>query len=597
MKTSSQGILPKGFVVNDLYTILLFVKKGSNAETYRVKSKNGKIYSLKLFDDSNLNQSSLNENDLITEIEILKLISHPNIISYQDSGELIYAEKKHSFLVVDFIPGETLAEKIKRDGIIPSYEIKPIIEDVLSGLNYLHSSSNPIVHNEITPDNIMLDLSSDIVSAKIIDLGYALHPENAQMKKSNQGLNPYFLATESIEGQCSPISDLFSLAATMYFALYGMPPWFDPKKKFDPNQEVQEDEIVRARKTPLIFPELSLNVASVDQSILDLLDIGLQENPKKRFQSADDFSKALKRNSKDENSLKADKNYQTKKTQITKADDSTEGGFKAIAGMRDLKAKMKLDVIDALNNPEEYARYGISIPNGILLYGPPGCGKTFFAKNFAQEVGFNFILAMPSTLKSKYVNGTQENIAEMFVEAEKNAPTVIFIDEINELLPSRDSEAHEMSKSAVNEMLAQMDRTGEKKILIIGATNYPNMIDSAMLRTGRLDKKFYISPPDFEARESLFEMSLKRRPMDKNIDFKKLSELTKNYVSSDIEFIVDEASRAALSQKSEITMEILENTILATPPSISEEELKKYEALIMEKSPPEKERKSIGFKR
>ena len=87
--------------------------------------------------------------------------------------------------------------------------------------------------------------------------------------------------------------------------------------------------------------------------------------------------------------------------------------------MKELKAQLQLDVIDALHNPEEYAKYGVTIPNGILLYGPPGCGKTFFAKHFAEEVGFNFMLATPSTLKSRFINATQENIAKMFEEAEK----------------------------------------------------------------------------------------------------------------------------------------------------------------------------------
>ena len=137
----------------------------------------------------------------------------------------------------------------------------------------------------------------------------------------------------------------------------------------------------------------------------------------------------------------------------------------------------------------------------MLLYGPPGCGKTFFAKHFAEEVGFNFMCITPATLKSRYVNATQENIAKMFKEAEENAPTVIFIDEMNELVPNRDDgNVHEMSRSAVNEMLAQMDRTGEKGIFIIGATNYPNMIDPAILRAGRLDKKYYISLPFIIAR-------------------------------------------------------------------------------------------------
>jgi transitional endoplasmic reticulum ATPase len=215
----------------------------------------------------------------------------------------------------------------------------------------------------------------------------------------------------------------------------------------------------------------------------------------------------------------------------------------------------------------------------LLLYGPPGCGKTFFAKRFAEEVGFNFMLMTPASLKSKWINATQENIAKMFEEAEKNAPTIIFIDEINELLPNRDSDAHEMAKSAVNEMLAQMDRTGEKGIFIVGATNYPDMIDPAMLRAGRLDKKFYLPPPDFEARKILFEMYLKHRPLDFGIDYERLSKLTENYVSADIELLVNEAARSALKTKSRITMQILEKIIKSTPPSVPLAELQKYEAI------------------
>jgi transitional endoplasmic reticulum ATPase len=119
----------------------------------------------------------------------------------------------------------------------------------------------------------------------------------------------------------------------------------------------------------------------------------------------------------------------------------------------------------------------------------------------------------------------------MFKEAEENAPTIIFIDEMNELVPNREGDVHEMSRSAVNEMLAQMDRTGEKGIFIIGATNYPNMIDPAILRAGRLDKKYYLSPPDKEARKAMFELYLKERPYDFGLDYNHLAELTDNYVS------------------------------------------------------------------
>lgn len=301
-----------------------------------------------------------------------------------------------------------------------------------------------------------------------------------------------------------------------------------------------------------------------------------------RFSSADEFIKALKGEVivDDIDTIqiqKSDKEPTKKKT--TYSSVAKGKGFSAIAGMQDLKNQLQVDVIDALRNPEEYEKYGVTIPNGMLLFGPPGCGKTFFAKHFAEEVGFNFMLIKPSTLKSRYVNATQENIAKMFEEAEENAPTIIFIDEMNELVPNRDSDAHEMSKSAVNEMLAQMDRTGEKGIFIIGATNYPHMIDPAILRAGRLDKKFYLSPPDFEARKAMFEMYLKPRPIDFGIDYEKLATLTDNFVAADIELLVNDASRNALKIKGRITMQTLENIIKNYKPSVSIKELNKYEEL------------------
>ena len=164
----------------------------------------------------------------------------------------------------------------------------------------------------------------------------------------------------------------------------------------------------------------------------------------------------------------------------------------------------------------------------------------------------------------------------MFKDAEENSPTIIFIDEMNELVPNRDSDVHEMARSAVNEMLAQMDRTGERGIFIIGATNYPDMIDPAILRAGRLDKKYYIGVPDFAARKLMFELYLKERPYDFGLDYDKLAQLTQNFVSSDIEMIVNDASRIALKQKSRITMAILEKVISETKPSISAKELEKY---------------------
>lgn len=573
-----QGILPKNFSVNEKYSVMLFIKQGSNAETYRVKGNDGKLYFLKLFNYAKLHRSAFdNENNLL-EIEFLKSIKHPNIVSYKDSGELIFEGKKFGFLVLNFIAGETLAEKISREKIDSVYDLKQIISAVLNGLNYLHSLPEPIIHNEITPQNIMLDLSGDIPQAKVIDFGYARSFHQSSKAYNKEGLNLNYVASECFNSFYSPQSDLFSVGAVMYHLLFGMPPWFEDISKFKADRTKAEDLIIEKRKKPLLFPKISSAIVDFDESFLKVLKKALQNDPDDRFQTANEFIQALNGEIEIEDADNVhkvrsdDKDDKKIKTQKAKGK-----GFDAIAGLDDLKKEMRRSVIDVLQNPGKAERYGAKLPNGMVLYGPPGCGKTFFAKHFAEEVGFNFILTTPSTLKSRYVNATQENIAKMFEDAEKNAPTIIFIDEINELLPNRDSDSHEMAKSAVNEMLAQMDRTGEKGIFVIGATNYPDKIDPAMLRSGRLEKKFYLPPPDSKLRKALFEMSLNQRKkvLDFGINYDTLSNLTENYVSSDVESIVNEATSIAMADDSRITMDLLEKVIKSFKP-FPKEELRKY---------------------
>jgi len=601
MDINYKGILPKNFSVDEKYSVMLFIKQGSNAETFRVKGKDGKLYFLKLFSYAKLHRSAFDKENNMLEVEFLKSIEHPNIVGYKDSGELIYDGKKFGYLVLNFIAGETLAEKISREKIDSIYDLKQIITGILHGLNYLHSLPDPIIHNEITPQNIMLDLSGDIPQAKIIDFGYARSFHQSSKAYNKEGLNLHYVATECFNGFYSPQSDIYSVGAVMYHLLYGMPPWFKDISKFKADRTKAEDVIIDERKKPIMFPDVSDDIVDFEESILLILKKALQNDPEDRFHSASEFIQALNGEIEIEDVDKVKKVTSDRKDSTSIKMLKVKGkGFDAIAGMNELKAQLQLDVIDALNNPEEYAKFGLTIPNGMLLYGPPGCGKTFFAKHFAEEVGSNFMHINPGTLKSRYVNATEENISKMFQEAEKNAPTIIFIEEISGLFPSRDSDAHEMSKNAVDAMLADMDRTGEKGIFVLCATNYPDKIDSALLRAGRLDKKFYLPPPDFEARKAMFEMYLKTRPVDFGIDYDKLAQHTENFVSSDIkDMIIDEASRQALKAKSRITMKILEDVIQNTKPSVSRQELNKYEMIRAkmegEKIEQKNERPTIGF--
>lgn len=570
-------LFQKGQIIDNRYTVVFPHKEGAYAETYRVRDDNGKLRFLKLIYYSKLQYSQFDSEGKIIEVEICKMLNHPNLCKYVDSGKLIVNGQQLAYIVTEFVSGETLDKRLVRDGDLSVYEIKQVARALLSALQHLHSQPTPIIHNEVSIQNLMLDLSGTLEDLKLIDFGYARFLNQEPARPNLKQLNPFYMAPERLNGVCCVQSDLFSVGAILYQLVFGELPWFFDTSGMSDQQVIETLDMERERL--LRMPDI--NMFEYDEQLQNIICKALSPEVEDRFQSADEFLKAINGEIEVEKPIHRRKIREGEKKETRIPQKIAKGeGFAAIAGMDELKELLQREVIDVLHNPEEYARYGLTIPNGMLLYGPPGCGKTFFAKHFAEEVGFNFMEVKPSTLKSKWVNATQENIGKMFAEAEENAPTIIFIDEMNELVPNRDNgNVHEMSLGAVNEMLAQMDRTGEKGIFIIGATNYPNMIDPAILRAGRLDKKYYLAPPDKKARELMFKLYLEKRPYDFGIDYERLADMTANYVSADLKLIVDDASRKALVSKSKITQSILEEVINATKPSLSEKELQKYERI------------------
>lgn len=560
------------------YTVTFPHKQGSYAETYRVKDAAGKTRFLKLISYSKLNRNQIDDSGRVVEVEIAKHLIHPNLCKCIDSGSLMLNGGQCAYLVTEYVSSETLSQKIIRDGDLSVYEIKQIAKSVLSALSYLHSQSMPIIHGEVTIQNVLLNLVGGLDSLKLIDFGHACYLNQPPAKPDLNELNTFYLAPERFSGVSQVQSDLYSVGVMMYQLLYGELPWFIDVSRVKNEDKV--DAILAERDKELKLPQI--DKFELDDQLINCIVKALSYDVEDRFQTADDFIKAINGEIKVERQstkkkILSQQNPSDKK--ISQIQNRKGEGFAAIAGMDDLKKQLQEEVIEPLNNPDEYRRYGVTIPNGMLLYGPPGCGKTFFAKHFAEEVGFNFMCITPATLKSRYVNASQENIANMFKEAEENAPTIIFIDEMNELVPNREDDVHEMSRSAVNEMLAQMDRTGEKSIFIIGATNYPHMIDPAILRAGRLDKKYYVGVPDFVARKALFELYLKNRPYDFGLDYDELSKLTENYVSADIQLIVNDAARTALKRRSKITMALLKDSISGIRPSLDSKELQRYKAI------------------
>ena len=235
----------------------------------------------------------------------------------------------------------------------------------------------------------------------------------------------------------------------------------------------------------------------------------------------------------------------------------------------------------------------------MLLYGPPGCGKSFISEKFCEEAGFNFFMIKPSDLSSIYVSGGEEKIGQLFSQAAANAPTVICFDEVDAMMPKRSDDTNQSISARVNEFLAQINKCADRGIFVIATTNKPSLIDDAMLRTGRLEIKIYVSPPDHMARAQLFELYLKNRHCEVSIDYNSLSDLTPNIVASDVEYIVNKASHKAAIKDVRISNAIVTDVIKNFSPSVSKAIIDSYEKehkLFSSIDTEHRSKPSIGFK-
>lgn len=250
-----------------------------------------------------------------------------------------------------------------------------------------------------------------------------------------------------------------------------------------------------------------------------------------------------------------------------------------VAGLEDVKRVLRRNVMFVMQNPEKAERYGLRAPNGILLYGPPGCGKTYFAEKFAEESKFNFALIKSSDVASRYIHGSQEKISQLFREAEAHSPIVLCFDEFDALVPDRSNPGATYVSSEVNEFLSQMNNCAKRGIFIVATSNRPDKIDPAVLRTGRIDRLVYVPLPDAEARCEMFKLYLNNRPLGDDIDFNSLARKTDGYIASDIAYIVNDTAMTAAYSRSKITNAMLETTIKNIAPSLRPEVIQIYEEI------------------
>jgi transitional endoplasmic reticulum ATPase len=309
-----------------------------------------------------------------------------------------------------------------------------------------------------------------------------------------------------------------------------------------------------------IMPRLNLSEETIPTEILDALAV----EPR-------DFANALKR-------------VQPSAMREVMV-ETPSVGWDDIGGLDAARDRLKEGVELPLRHPEAFRRLGIRPAKGFLLYGPPGTGKTLLAKATARESQANFIATKSSDLLSKWYGESEQQIARLFARARQVAPTVIFIDELDSLVPARGGGLGEpqVTERVVNTILAEMDGLEElNNVVLIGATNRPNLIDPALLRPGRLDELIYVGTPDAAGRRRILAIHTEDMPLAPDVDLESLAQRTERFSGADLEDLVRRAGLTALRRgldADKVTMADFEAALAETRASVTPEMLEEYERI------------------
>lgn len=588
----------------DKYEIKRLIKENNYCETYRIEDENEVPFFLKIFILKNTPEKMLDENHKVVSIDYLSKLRHKNIISYVEQGT--FSDEKVGeceYVITNYFSGELLADKLIREGCMSVEDAVKVILDILDGLKYMHERS--LFHNDITPRNIMLSERTGGI-AELIDMSHISKYVGGSPSFDTSDLDERYQSSTTFVGMYNNATDLFSVVSLFYTMLTNRVPW-DVEFPEGTDRKERIKIVKEARKAPLNLEDLK-----IDEGYKRIIQKGLNVNGTCKYADAELLIGDLK-NPNRVNELEQPKepeqprqqsgsnnNVVDEEKQATEAKvDIQKGkgnGFKDIAGMDQLKQMLTQKVIFILKDKEKAAKYKLLPPNGMLFYGPPGCGKSFFAEKFAEETGFNFMLVKASDLGSIYVHGSQGKIADLFKKAEESKPTIICFDEFDAFVPNRSNKGAEHQAGEVNEFLSQLNNCAQRGIFVIATSNRPDMIDPAVLRTGRIDKLVYIPMPDKEARSEMFKLHLSGRPCA-DIDSERLAELTDGYIASDIAYIVNDAAMGAAFNDQPITQQLLEEVIGSVHPSIGKDVANSYENLRqkMEDADNKNKRPKIGF--
>ena len=543
------------------YVVLYPLTSREYTQTYCVADKNNFQFFMKVYDMNHIPVFLQNGEDP----QELWAYTHLGLCDYLPrlirSGREKEGLVNIVYLVTKYFRGKLLSQYIEENGQLTQGEAQAIALALLKAIQHLHSHG--VYHLDITPQNVLLEVTAEgTYTPKLFDLEYACerpHEEGTKFKAQRfEKADPYYSHTDLLASQTvSEADDLFSIGAILYTMLTGKKPWEDCPITSDMPFVEQHINMVRWRKDHSVDSFLKPLVSvhpPMFEAMARTMDGGITSEELERLLEAQLSEVGRK------SRINVDVEALSKEKKM---------GFAEIAGMDELKQSLSQRVLWPLRHAEKALQYRLQLPNGILFYGPPGCGKTYFATKLAEELKWEMEFVSTASLGSAYQHETQGNIQKIFTKAEKYGHCVLCIDEIDGILSGRkEGSTNSSHNDEVNEFLVQLNECHKRGILVIGTTNRKDIIDPAALRAGRFDLLIEVKAPDLEMRKRLFEMYLANRPLAEDIDIAELAEMSDGYASSDVPFVVNEAALFAAIADQPISQTHLTNVIKNHPSSL-----------------------------
>ena len=561
------------------YVIHSFIKKGAVAESYTVLGPDDMMYFMKIYDFGTIPHEQLFQGKEVYEIQLCKELSSAeseNVVRYVDNGEIRKGETRYHYLVTVYYRGELLSDAVTKEGPFDLEDAAQITLCVLGGLSYIHSRA--LIHNDIRPSNIILqELDDGMLLPTIIDLGHISYMVKGRPTFYVEDLKPFFRAPETFRSVYTVKSDIFSTGALLYYLIFGKSPWETDLTACKGNKDKIRDAVKKARRDDLVFETESVKLPDYMKAILLK---ALAKKPNDRFNSVAEFAQALAEQimpelaKQFEDTDPSDNDNAEAQQQCVNAVQITfkkgsGNGFDMVTGRDELKEQLRKEVLFALQNPEKAKIYQLPAINGVLLYGPPGCGKSLVLESFAEELGFNYSMIKAAEFGNIYQEGVLDNLQRLFDAAEIKAPFVLCFDELEFLAPNPKAENEEVGVTAqISTLFGMLNECSKKGILVVATTNRPDLIDQSIMRVGCFDRVFFVPQPDFEARKDIFMDHLKDRPCEE-LDFDELAKMSDDFNAGDITEAVNEAAMTAAYNDVPISQKILVDVLKYKNPTYS----------------------------